>query len=226
MMQTNLAMLRCLECKKPHSFPLCPSCIKLIHKVNNPCCLCGVQQDPLANTICPSCERWPPNHRLICPNFYHGTMRNIIHQIKYHHQLHWLHVIASQLQQALLQSPWALPEALAPVPLHLTRLRERGFNQAFLIAKMIGASLGIPTKLILSRQKNTMPMHTFGRKQREKTLHNAFCCSPCHLNHIAIVDDIITTGSTFQACAQAMQKTNPHMKISFVAACQTRIKPR
>ncbi|MGB0320122.1 MAG: ComF family protein [Cycloclasticus sp.] len=100
------------------------------------------------------------------------------------------------------------PDALIAVPLHPKRLRRRGFNQCDLIAQHIHHELGIP--LIhnqLKRIINTQSQVTLTAKERQKNLNNAFRYLPAHdIKTIALIDDVVTTGSTANEIAKTLKK--------------------
>ena len=99
-----------------------------------------------------------------------------------------------------------LPDALVPVPLSAKRMRERGYNQSALIAKEMGAILDIPVLEILERSRETVPQMKLARAQRLKNVKDAFrCTTSVHGMRIWIIDDVLTTGSTIHACAQALR---------------------
>lgn len=217
--------LACLHCGQAQRFPLCPACQRTLAKVSWPCPLCGQHQTTQQN-ICSDCQRSTPIHRLISPYYYQGLIRLMIHDLKYHHKLYWQHALTPMLVQALLQAPWPLPEALVPVPLHNSKFRSRGFNQAFILAKTLGQRLNIATIPLLKRIKATPALHTLTRLQRAHSLQDSFLCKPNTMHHLILVDDIYTTGATLRACSLAIKKVNPHCKISWITISQARLKPR
>jgi ComF family protein len=110
-------------------------------------------------------------------------------------------------QHGILTNP---PEALVPVPLHRQKQRQRGFNQAQEIANYLGKSLAIPVWYQhCSKTKNTPSQQSQKKQQRESNLNQAFLVnqSLAGAKHIAIIDDVVTTGSTVHALAQAIRKS-------------------
>jgi ComF family protein len=108
-------------------------------------------------------------------------------------------------QMALRTDP--LPQQLIPVPLHPARLRERGFNQATELARAIGKHLEIPPAWRLCRrQRNTQPQSLLSNTARRLNLRNAFSVSGTPSAHVAIVDDVMTTGHTSNELARALKQ--------------------
>ena len=164
------------------------------------------------------------NHRFIYATFYQGLVRSMIHGFKYQDQFYWRHIFQSVIADAILHAPWALPEVLVPIPLHHQRYCQRGFNQAYILAKILGRHFGIKTQSLLIREKNTPPLHTLSPQQRHQSMANAFYCKANTLQHIALIDDIYTTGATLKACSQAIININPGCKISWITLSRKRLK--
>ncbi|NTV29263.1 MAG: ComF family protein [Candidatus Omnitrophica bacterium] len=99
---------------------------------------------------------------------------------------------------------------LVPIPLHPTRLRERGYNQSALIAERLTLTLGIPTvQHGLERARHTLRQSELGQKERFTNMHDAFkITAPSTFSgrKILLVDDLLTTGATASAAAQALKK--------------------
>lgn len=113
------------------------------------------------------------------------------------------------------------PDALVPIPLHKTRKRKRGFNQAQLLAEKLGKRLEIPVeKRILERTKKTGPQKELNDVQRRANLKNAFQVrqNDVRLKRIVLVDDIYTTGSTIDAAAAVLLEHGAE-KVHFLTIC-------
>ncbi len=114
------------------------------------------------------------------------------------------------------------PDALIPIPLHKKRLQKRGYNQAALLAKQLGACSGVPVydKLLL-RVKNTMPLKRQNLEERQNNLKRAFkmAQNDVKLNTIIIIDDIYTTGSTIDEAAYALQAVGISQVYFITLAC-------
>ncbi len=101
-----------------------------------------------------------------------------------------------------------LPDVMVPIPLHRKRLRERGYNQALEIAKPLARILGIPLQTtLLVRTQHTLPQTECTIQERRKNVRNRFHCpDPANYKSIAVIDDVITTGSTANEAAKAFKQ--------------------
>ena len=136
-------------------------------------------------------------------------MREIIHRLKYNSE-RWLAKPLAEWMTPLREDPrlqGVTVDLLIPVPLHPLRERERGYNQAALLADALGKSWQIPVAAALQRNIATETQTRFDRKQRMKNLRGAFRVSkPERIagKTILLVDDVFTTGSTLDECARTL----------------------
>jgi competence protein ComFC len=140
-----------------------------------------------------------------------GIVRRVVHDFKYGHQIHLRHVVARWLCAALddTRLHGRQFDVVVPVPLHPARERERGFNQAALLADALSAQISVPSKPLLERLRYTTTQTIFDRAERMKNLHRAF-----HLRknadvrnlRVLLIDDVLTTGSTLSECARVLKK--------------------
>jgi ComF family protein len=112
-------------------------------------------------------------------------------------------------------------DLLVPVPLHSARQRERGFNQAGLLAELLSAARGIPCQSALERVRYTTTQTAFDRTERMENLHNAFRLrkkmNVRHL-HVLLIDDVLTTGATLSECARVLKKAGASTVYAATAA--------
>ena len=108
--------------------------------------------------------------------------------------------------EAVKQAGWPLPERLLPVPLHPARLRQRGYNQSLELARPLSRQLDIALdRSCFQRILNTPPQADLPRRQRLHNLRGAFRLSPPpEARHVALVDDVVTTGSTVNELARLL----------------------
>jgi ComF family protein len=112
-------------------------------------------------------------------------------------------------------------EIIVPVPLHAARLRERGYNQAALLARELGKSIGLPvSENSLVRVRATRPQVELGAQERKENVRDAFCCSNMELKEkrILLIDDVCTTGATLEACSIALQQVGARSVWAFTLA--------
>lgn len=147
------------------------------------------------------------------PFLYQGNIRYLITQLKFGHQHKNARVLGSLLAN-YLQETSELPEAIIPIPLHISRYRQRGFNQSIEIARHVAKQLKLPLDLnSCVRSRDTAQQSGLPAKQRRKNMHRAFNIKkPIPYQHLAIVDDVMTTGATVSALATLL-KNNGATKV-------------
>lgn len=207
----------CTLCRAPtpRGEHLCPSCRAKAKALTGP--LCSVCSTPYPGQIdgsfvCSACrERCFAFDCAVSHYRSTGPVRELIHRLKYQRAVHLRGVLAGWLAEALedprLQSP--LPDRLVPVPLHPARQRERGFNQARLLAESLSRQTGIPLADCLRRIRFTPSQTRLDRSERIENLRDAFQMrqnSSVENLHLLLIDDVLTTGSTVDACARVLKE--------------------
>jgi ComF family protein len=140
-----------------------------------------------------------------------GVVRQIIHEFKYNRQIHLRHLVARWLGAALDDERLCGRrfDLIVPVPLHPARQRERGFNQAGLLAKLLARQSSIPVKPLLERIRYTNTQTALDRSERMENLHNAFRLrknADVRGLRMLLVDDVLTTGATLNECARVLKR--------------------
>ena len=193
----------------------CPNCLLQLKRVTNPCIRCGITS-PGCKPVCASCLIDPPRwQRLVAPLIYQGLARDLLLQLKYADSLHLANSLVSSCIDVYASNVPA-PEVLLPVPLHRLRLLDRGYNQAFEIARTLSQALGIPVDTrILSRIRNTDSQSGLSANKRETNILGAFAYQTARsYSRVAVVDDIITTGSTASEIAKTLHRAGcAHIEI-------------
>src|SRR5438046_5175432 len=141
-----------------------------------------------------------------------GVVRFIVLQFKYNRQLQLRHPIAEWLEEAMNDPQICQRHVhlVVPVPLHPARLRERGFNLAELLAKILAQKINVPLNSALERIRYTTTQTAFDRVERMENLRGAFRLRKkigVRGLHVLLVDDILTTGSTLSECARVCRET-------------------
>ena len=140
-----------------------------------------------------------------------GVVRDLIHQFKYSRKTHLRRLLARMLTEGFRDPRVAAvgPDAIVPVPLHPTRLREREFNQAEVLAELAADRLRLPVDNCLQRTRYTLTQTDFHREERFANLEEAFAVrrgAQVDGKVLALVDDVLTTGSTADACARVLRE--------------------
>ena len=111
------------------------------------------------------------------------------------------------------------PATLVPVPVNVARLRERGYNQALLLARAIGAARELRVADVLARSRATARQHGLDRSARLANLRSAFTARAGPIpGRIILVDDILTTGATLEACAAVLREAGASQVFGFAIA--------
>jgi competence protein ComFC len=140
-----------------------------------------------------------------------GIVRDVIHEFKYGRQIHLRHLVARWLLAALDDERLRgiSLDVIVPVPLHPARQRERGFNQAGLLAELLSAETSVPSKPLLERIRYTTTQTALDRSERMENLHNAFRLrknADVRGLRVLLIDDVLTTGSTLSECARVLKR--------------------
>lgn len=206
----------CVLCQRPgqRGLDLCLACQQRLPQHQHACPVCALPLPPTASGVpCGKCLQQKRRiHATVAAASYSDEVSRLVTGFKYHRQLAGGRVLTALLIEAVRQRyhDEPLPQLLLPVPLHTTRLRQRGYNQSLLMARDIGQQLGIAcaTKLV-ERTRATPPQQGLSAKQRRRNLRGAFAVAPHarldELQHIAIIDDVVTTMSTARELVRILQ---------------------
>ena len=183
---------------------LCPACsADLPRQATAVCPQCSIETS--LGERCGTCLKSPPAFtRTIAAFRYDFPVDRLIQALKYSHQLPLAKWLGSSLSEQIATDE---NDLLLPLPLHPSRLRDRGFNQSAEIARTIHSRLGIPMNVdCLTRIRATPPQAALPLKERAKNVRGAFeCAADLSGKRILLVDDVMTTGSTLRECAHVLQ---------------------
>jgi len=208
---------RCVECSRLGAW-LCSSCAEAVETIRPPVCpRCGLPIEPVPAaghpaTACPSClEQDSPLAGIRAYAWHRNGIRTAIHRLKYDD----LRALAGPLGEWMyqgwqyLQPPAHAIDAVVPVPLHASRLRERGYNQAALLSRELARRLGLPmVGSALVRSRATRPQVGLNPRERQENVHDAFSCMDGRLQgrQVLLIDDVYTTGATLAAASAALHR--------------------
>lgn len=205
----------CLHILDP-SHTICPTCRDKLTFIRQPSCYrCGKPLSAYEKEYCYDCKRHPKSfERGFAVMLYDKYTKFSMTQFKYHNKREFATFYAQEALCLYLDTFSSLPiQAIIPVPIHEKKKKERGYNQAELLANTLSNYLSIPAlSSILVRSVYTTPQKELSPKERLSNLSQAFHVNPdfqssCHLlKTILLVDDIYTTGATLEACTRILKK--------------------
>jgi ComF family protein len=188
---------------------LCRACLADLPHNQHPCPRCGAVLAHATAAQCGECQRQPPHfdHAHI-PYRYAPPLIPFITGLKFHGRLADARLLSDLFLASLATASYPLPECLIPVPLHPIRLRERGFNQALELARPLGKQLHIPVDAhTVQRRRHTRPQSELSGATRRRNLRHVFQQdAPTPYQHVALIDDVVTTGSTLRELAKVLHQ--------------------
>ncbi len=206
----NQSCLLCDE-RTDNPYPLCVPCEAELPWLHEGCQVCALPL-PMAGLTCGQCSKHPPAfERVEAPWHYAFPVDTLITRFK--HNSRWpLGRLMAQLLGHWLEHCFdeglPRPQRLLPVPMARKRLRQRGFNQAAMLANWLSASLGIACdERLLLRRRETQAQQDLDARARKRNLANAFVLAPdaeVKGLHLALVDDVLTTGATANTLARLL----------------------
>ena len=185
---------------------LCAPCMKDLPALPPVCPVCA--SPALDGAVCGACLRHPPQvAATLAACTYAFPLDRLVQALKYGRTLAVAVLLADAICAALSRrdnSP--RPELLVPMPLSRPRQRERGFNQAAEIARVVARRTGIPLCHALARPVDRPAQAGLPWRERHRNVRGAFACTtPVTGRHLALVDDVMTTGATIEAAAGALR---------------------
>jgi len=202
---------RCLACAEPGppGRDLCVACFAALPWNRHACARCALPLPGLVpGQLCGACLRRPPPVQATRAAFvYAAPLDRLLPRFKFHRDL-----AAGRLLSQLMVLDLAgaeRPRALLAVPLHRARLRARGYDQALELARPLAHALQLPLLSgALRRVRATAPQSELDAARRKRNLRGAFCVAPdARLPaHVALVDDVMTTGATLHAATVALKR--------------------
>lgn len=193
---------------------LCSICRNQFVFIDRGCSVCGrgLLEDTLDSEQiirCAQCIKHPHYFKKsISVLSYEGNIRNLIHRFKYSDHSHMYKMFGRLMVKTIRDYDFEYVDLVVPIPLHLNRLKKRGYNQAELLASYIGKELDLKVdSKALVRQKETSAQNKLSKSDRAKNIEGVFNISDNFdflQKKILLIDDIYTTGSTVDECSKVM----------------------
>lgn len=208
----------CLHCRKTiaeESAYLCSACINALQLIDptERCPRCFSFEYQPEQKQCPSCQLNTPSLHYMAAAFdYIGPAASIVRKLKYGNQPYLADGAGAYLVTQFLRLGWPMPDLIIPVPISFTHWLERGYNQSELIAKNVANLLEKPLITPLERKSGDYSQAGMNWKQRAALTTSTLLLNNSSLLHdkiILLIDDVITTGSTLNRCAEVLAEGCP-----------------
>jgi ComF family protein len=200
--------IRCGCSGRPPLLDLCEFCEADLPRNANQCNSCGLPIALDASGGCRTCSqrRWHFDS-VVAPYLYEYPVDRLVQRFKYEGRLEVGRVLATLLGRAVQRSGAARPDALVPVPLAGAKLRSRGFNQALELARPVSMALALPIRRDLcGRVRATADQAGLRARERRRNVKGAFAVASTVVpRHVALIDDVLTTGSTCGEIARVLK---------------------
>ena len=213
----------CVNCRHPNE-SICTNCLDAFVENSTLICQhCGRPQrhSHADEMICSRCQHSPPPLiEIRTPFVYAEPLSNCIKSLKYQSQFGLAVTLAQEMAKRM--PAWQKPiDTLVPLPLHPKRKKERGFNQATLLAKQLSYFTNISFHdNLITRVRNTPPQARLNLQERQHNMQGAFIADDqAKDKHILLIDDVYTTGATLSAAAEALQIAGAKSVSGYCLAC-------
>lgn len=206
----------CIQCKVVDTY-LCTKCFAYVSFTETSFCVV-CQKAAIGGITHPVCKNSLTIDGVFSSLVYMGVVKKLVYQFKYKPYLTNLKsLLADFLYEGLIQKELFYnliqePTLLVPIPLHSSRFRKRGYNQAKLLADGLGQKLDIPVVELLERTKQTKTQVGLLQKERAENIKGAFSLKEGErkyikkLKHVFLVDDVVTSGATLKEAAKVLKK--------------------
>lgn len=218
----------CLMCGfSSGSENLCQPCAAELPRIGHSCLQCSLPLSHPADRYCGHClKKSPPWDFAASALVYEFPVSQVVCRFKFGRSLACGQVLARELVRSVSLRCESIPDCILPVPLHRFRLFSRTFNQSELLARQVGRSMNIPVdSAILMRQRRTRAHSGLDAASRKRNIRGAFLCRipgsrKKSIQHVALVDDVMTTGATLAECTRVVKRAGVS-KVSVWLAART-----
>jgi competence protein ComFC len=211
---------RCVGCDRRASDLLCRTCFEALPRIGRPVCTrCGMPT-AFETRVCDECKSVDfAFESARAPLKYTGVGEEIVHALKYRGYTRVAERLAAPLMLEVLDAKDRF-DAVVPVPLHRSRLRRRGFNQARLLARGVARRLNAPLSGTLQVVRRTRDQVELSAAQRRANVSGAFGARDRVRGKVLLVDDVFTTGATMSACAETLLRAGAR-EVHALSLCRT-----
>ena len=187
----------------------CEACESELERVEAACYRCGLEGVRSVN-LCGRCTtRLPAFDETHSAFAYRGPIEGMVQRFKFGGDLAAGRVLAQLMARRVAREAWRRPQLMVPVPLHRHRRWQRGFNQSEMICRDLSQALSrLPWAPALRRARSTPAQSELPAERRRGNVRGAFSLQrlPPGARHVALVDDVMTTGSTLDECARVLKR--------------------
>lgn len=198
--------IKCIVCGRempPNRYGLCENCNLLIN--DNFCLRCGRHKIGIGD-YCDECSGQSLNFdEARSAVSYDGNAKDLVYRLKYGNAKYLANTLSQYLLDVLLVSDWHA-DCITFVPIHKTRQRLRGYNQAELLARFLAERISLPCENLLEKSVKTPNQARLNREQRMQNLKDSFRAIAAPPEHVILVDDVMTTGSTVNECSAVLKR--------------------
>jgi ComF family protein len=210
---------RCVGCERRASDVLCRTCFDTLPRVGSPVCgRCGLPT-AFATFVCEECKNVDFGFQSArAPLKYDGVGKQVVHALKYRGYKRVVGRLAAPLMLQVVGEDHF--DAVVPVPLHSSRLRKRGFNQAELLARGVAEKMKATVSDTLEVVRSTRDQVELSAAQRRANVAGAYTATKPLRGKILLIDDVFTTGATLSACAGTMVRAGAE-EVHALSLCRT-----
>lgn len=221
----------CLHCngEGEDGLDLCRRCRECLPWIKHTCTRCAMPLPNASAEVCGSCSNRDLYFDQACvPFLFNQFIRDAVYRFKFNGRLNYGNLLAQLLARHIQKQDLIMPDVLVPVPLHHRRLRSRGFNQALKIARVLNKSINIPINFKdVQRVRETRTQTELPTAQRYMNVKDSFALqtseSPFRGRHVAVIDDVMTTGNTVNEVAKCLKKAGAE-KVHVWCIARTKLK--